>query len=190
MLDAFYTTLIAVLLAEMGGRSQILCAALALRFDRDGPIIAGAMLAALANIALSAWAGSFVPTWVSEDAVALFHALSLLAAGIGMLAWQGKVDPLDRWRTGAFLTAFSGIFILQLGDKGQFIVAGQAARYEEAVWVALGGICAVAIAWMPAILLRAQLAEILPLAWIRRAGGVILLVFGLYLTIGAYRLFA
>ena len=107
-------------LAEFGDRPQILCAALAIRYGRVSPVLWGLGLATLCNCAISAVAGSAVHQWISEDPLQLFYALSLIFAGIGMVAWRRPTDLLDDWSLGPFWTSFLGLFILQFGDKGQF----------------------------------------------------------------------
>lgn len=188
-MDAFLTTLLAASWAEMGDRTQILCAVLALRFGKERPVIYGLVAATLLNSCLSAYGGAFVGTLISEDAEMLFYALSFAFAGAGMLWWRRSVDTLEEWKTGPFWTSFLGIFILQLGDKGQFIIAGTAARTQAPEFAALGGAIGIIITCMAAIILRERLAQIVPVKPIRIAGGVIFLLVGLIMGMLAFGLF-
>jgi putative Ca2+/H+ antiporter (TMEM165/GDT1 family) len=115
--------------------------------------------------------------------------LSLLFAGAGMLAWRRPVDLLDKWTMGPFWTAFLGIFILQLGDKGQFMLAATAARTDAWAFAATGGWIGGMIACIPAIILQEKLAQLVPVTVIRRTGGGIFLFLGLILAMGAWGLF-
>ncbi|MEO1046257.1 MAG: TMEM165/GDT1 family protein [Pseudomonadota bacterium] len=187
-MDAFLSTLIFTALAEMGDRTQILCAALALRFRHDGMILAAVALATLLNSAVSALAGATVGGWISQDPLTLFYALALLFAGIGMLVWRRPVDLLEHWQTGAFTTAFLGILILQFGDKGQFLIAATAARSQAAGFALAGGWLGTMIALLPAVLLRERLAQLVPLKAIRMAGGAVFLVLGAVHGLMAWRL--
>lgn len=189
-MDAFLTTLLSTLLAEMGDRTQILAAALALRFHKNGAILAGLALAALLNSTISAAGGSVIDQWISERPVLLFNGIAYASAGIGMLMWRRKVELLENWKTGAFLTAFLGLFILQFGDKSQFIIATNAARTPLWGFVIAGGVAGIMAACVPAIILRDQLARILPLNAIRRGGGVVMLLWGLWLALRAFGLIA
>lgn len=188
-MDAFLTSLFGLAIAEIGDRPQILCAALVIRFGRAQPVVWGLALATLANCLLSAWAGSYVNQWISEEPVRLFYALSLLLAGIGMLAWRRPVDLLENWTTGAFWTSFLGLFILQFGDKGQFILAATAARTDAWIFAAAGGWSGVMIACVPAIFLQERLAKLLPLAALRKTGGTAFVFFGIILALSAWGLF-
>tara|TARA_R110001599_G_scaffold166998_1_gene356823 strand:+ start:237 stop:803 length:567 start_codon:yes stop_codon:yes gene_type:complete len=187
--DAFLTSLFALALAEFGDRPQILCAALAMRYGRLSPVIWGLGLATFCNCAISAIAGSAVHQWISEDALQLFYALSLIFAGFGMVAWRRPVDLLQKWRIGPFWTSFLGLFILQFGDKGQFVLMATAARTDMGAFAAAGGWFGVMIACLPGILFYRQLTENVPMAPIRYAGGAVFLLVGSILALGAWGIF-
>ena len=184
-MDGFLTTFLSVVLAEMGDRPQILAAALALRFHKNNAVIAGLALATLLNCTLSAVGGSVIDQWISEAPLKLFAGLAYIFAGAGMLMWRRKVDPLLGWKTGAFWTSFLGIFILQFGDKSQFIVAANVARYDLWGFVLAGGVAGIMTACLPAIILREKLATLLPVNIIRWIGGALLLLWGILLALDA-----
>jgi len=187
-MDGLIAAFLTLLLTETGDRPQLLAAALALRYGRDRPVMLGFALASLANCLLSAYAGSFISGWISEDPVRLFNGLAYLLAGIAMLAWRRPIDTLAGWKTGPFLTAFLGIFILQFGDKGQFIISASAARADHWLFPAIGGWLGSLAAVIPAILLKDRLAKLLPIAKIRIVGGVALCILGLIHALKAWRL--
>jgi putative Ca2+/H+ antiporter (TMEM165/GDT1 family) len=187
-MDALLTTFISVFLAEMGDRTQILAAALALRYHKNGAIIAGLAAATLLNCTLSAAGGSVVDSWISEEPLTLFTGLAYVFAGGGMLMWRRTVDPLTTWKTGAFLTAFLGLFILEFGDKSQFIVAARAANTELWGMAIIGGFAGIMAATIPAVVLRERLAKILPLKPIRWISGALLLIWGAILALRAFGL--
>jgi len=184
--DAFLTSLFALALAGVGDRPQILCAALVLRYGKLSPVIWGLALATLANCMISAVAGSTVNQWISEDPLQLFYALSLIFAGVGMIAWRRPVDLLEGWTLGPFWTSFLGLFVLQFGDKGQFILAATAARTDLVAMTALGGWIGAMAACVPAAILQQQLVEYLPIARIRKAAGTVFLLLGSGLALGAW----
>lgn len=185
-MDAFLTSLFALFIAEIGDRPQILCAALAIRYGRVAPIIWGLGFATLLNCLLSAFGGSAVNQWISEEPLRLFYALSLLFAGIGMLAWRRPVDLLDKWTLGPFWTSFIGLFILQFGDKGQFILAATAARTDAWQFAAAGGWIGVMLACVPALIFQEKLAELLPMKLMRYIGGSVFLVIGTGMALSAW----
>lgn len=150
------------------------------------PVILGLALATLLNCLISAIAGSAVNQWISEDPVQLFYALSLIFAGIGMVAWRRPVDLLEKWTLGPFWTSFLGLFILQLGDKGQFILAATAARTDAWGFAAAGGWIGVMAACVPAVIFQEKLARMLPVRAIRYIGGGIFLLIGAIIALGAW----
>jgi Ca2+/H+ antiporter, TMEM165/GDT1 family len=179
-MEVLITSALSVLLAEMGDRTQILAAVLAIRYASNLKIILGLAAATLVNCALSAFGGSMIDQWVSSDAVTMMIALAYIFAGAGMLMWRRPVDTLENWKLGGFWTALIGLGILQFGDKSQFIVAVQAARTAYWPFAALGGFVGIMAACIPAILLRDRLAKLMPLHPIRYAAGAIFLCTGLY----------
>ncbi len=189
-MDSLLTTLISVLLAETGDRTQILAAALALRFHNDRAVLIGLALATLANCTLSAVGGSVIDGWISEAPLRLFNALAYIFAGVGMLLWRRSVDVLATWRTGAFATSFLGLFILQFGDKSQFIIAANAAYTPMWSLTLVGGWLGVMAACAPAVILREKLATILPIRAIRLVGGVAITLWGLLQALRAFGLTA
>jgi Ca2+/H+ antiporter, TMEM165/GDT1 family len=187
-MDALLNSLIAVLLAETGDRTQILAAALAMRFGNNRAVVGGLAVATAVNCLFAATAGSLIDGWVSEEPVRLFTALSFLFAGIAMWAKRKSVNVLSGWKNGAFFTSTFGLTILEFGDKSQFLVLAQAANTPHWGLSALGGWMGIMIACVPAILLREKLADLLPLKKIRFAGGGVLLLWGSYLLLSAIKL--
>lgn len=186
-MEAFLTSLLLTAIVQTGDRAQLLCAALGQRFARSVPLIIGVALASGATAALGAIGGVAVGTWISLDALRLFYALSLLFAGLGMLAPRRPVDTLPGWRTGPLLTGLLGLFILQFGDKGQFIVAATAARSHEWVWPLIGGWAGTALGLAPAIIWQDRLAD-WPIRPIRIGAGLVLTALGIALALGAFGL--
>lgn len=180
-MDAAYTTFFSVFLAELGDRTQILAAVLALRYRRNGTIIFGLACATFLNCAISAFGGSVIDNLISEQPVQLFAGLAYILAGAGMLFWRRNVDPLRTWKTPAFLTAFLGLFILEFGDKSQFIIAAQSARTPLWGMTLVGGFLGIMAATVPAIILREKLAQIVPLKPIRWISGALLMFWGVVL---------
>lgn len=186
-MEAFVTTLLLTAIVQTGDRSQLLCAALAMRFQRPGQIVAAMMIASAAGAAFAALGGVVLGEWISRDALALFYALSLLFAGLGMLAWRRRVNLLRGWRIGPFLTTLLGVTILQFGDKSQFIIAATAARSHDWLWPLLGGAFGTGLGLLPAVIWQEELAR-WPLRAIRVGAGMVISAIGISLALGAFGL--
>jgi Ca2+/H+ antiporter, TMEM165/GDT1 family len=184
-MDILLTSLLSTMLAEMGDRTQILVAVLAIRFADNVKVIWGLIAATVINCGVSAFGGSMIDQWVSSDAVTMLIGLSYFLCGAGMLLWRRAVDQLSGWKIGAFWTAFIGVAILQAGDKSQFIIAGQAARTAQWAFAGIGGAIGILAACIPAILLRERLAAMLPIHGIRRVAGVVFIAIGVILAMRA-----
>ena len=156
-MDSLLATLFSVLIAEMGDRPQILAAALALRFSNDRMVIWALALATALNCAISTVAGSVIDQWISEDPLRLFNGLAYVSAGVAMLWRRRSVDLLDGWKIAPLMTAFLGLFILQFGDKAQFVIAANAAMTPHPIFTGLGGWLGIMAAVVPAIILKEKL---------------------------------
>jgi Ca2+/H+ antiporter, TMEM165/GDT1 family len=185
-MESLLATLISVLIAETGDRTQILAAALAMRFHDDRRVLAGLALATIGNCGLSALGGSVIDGWISGAPLRLFNGMGYGFAGLGMLLWRRPVNVLSGWHTGAFITSFLGIFILQFGDKSQFIIAANAAQTPLWGMTFVGGVIGVMAACVPAVVFRAKLAAMLPVRAIRLSGGIMLASWGLLQALRAF----
>lgn len=189
-MDSFLLTLIFVMMAEMGDRSQLLSAVLAMRFKKDNHIIAGLFVATLLNCLLSAYLGQAVKNWLSMDALKLFTSLAYIFAGVGMLLFYRPLDMLENWKIGAFGTSFLGIFILQIGDKSQFMVGVNAANSDFWFFPFVAAVVAIMLINVPAIIFKDKLSDIIPINIIRKTGGVIILIFGIIMAMQAFHIIA
>ncbi|MCI4590694.1 TMEM165/GDT1 family protein [Sphingobium sp. BYY-5] len=184
-MDALLIALLGCLLGEMGDKSQLLVLALATRYDRDGAVIAGIVVAAAANAAISAIAGAWIGPMLGADARLLFMALAILFLGVGLLWRVSPPDTLDGWPTGPFLTTMLGLFILGFGDGPQFLILGIATRTADPILAGIGGAIGMIVALVPVVVVRGQLLAILPLRAIRWTGGALLLLSGAIMGLGA-----
>src|SRR4028118_1228325 len=67
---------------EWGDRPQTLVVALAVRYRRPLPILAGVLVAALANSLIAAFGGSLVQGMIGPRAASLLVAVALVYAGV------------------------------------------------------------------------------------------------------------
>ncbi len=187
-MDSLLVTFLSVLLAECGNRPQLLAARLATRFQGSQSLWLAAFLAISANAVIAAYAGSFVAEMISEDPVQLFIALAYIFAAISMLWRQRATNLLENWNVGPFWTSAMVVFIVQFGDRAQFLILAQAAKAPAWGFAALGGFLGSATVFFAAMLLKDRLVEIVPVENIRKIAGVCFLLYGLYLAFGAWRL--
>lgn len=158
-MEAFLTSTAIVAVAEMGDKTQLLSFVLAARFRRPWPIIAGILLATLANHFLAGAVGAWVATWIAPQVLRWVVAISFFAFGL----WALKPDELEEDpampSAGVFLTTLVVFFLVEMGDKTQLATVALAARYESLVAVVLGTTLGMLVANAPAVWMGEKLAH-------------------------------
>jgi putative Ca2+/H+ antiporter (TMEM165/GDT1 family) len=187
--DALLTTFIAAALAEFGDKTQLLAIALAARYRKPGAVLAGIAVAALANSLLAAWGGVLINGMITLRAISLLVAVALASAGIsGLIRQKNPGDMGSTWRTGAFVTSAACFFLLEFGDKTQFLTAAFAARYDSFLLAAAGASAGVIVANIPAVALAERMPKAVPLKRIRLWTSVLFLIAALFVGVPALRL--
>ena len=187
-MDALLTTFLAAALAELGDKTQLLVIALAARYRKAGAVLAGVAVAALANNLIAAAGGVVINGMITLRAISLLVALALVFAGVAGIVRQKQPDMGSTWRTGAFLTTAGCFFLLEFGDKTQFLTAALAAQFDALGLAAAGATAGVVAANLPAALLAERTARILPLKAIRVGAAILFLLVGFIVAINALRL--
>jgi putative Ca2+/H+ antiporter (TMEM165/GDT1 family) len=186
--DVLLTTFLAALLAELGDKTQLLVIILAARFNKPGAVIAAVAVAALANGLIAAAGGVLINGVITLRATSLLVAIALVLAGLGNFFPQKRPDMGSTWKTGAFLTTAGCFFLLEFGDKTQFLTAALAAQYDSLMLAAAGAAAGVAAANVPAALLGERLEKLMPLKGVRAGVGALFLLFGFVVAVNALRL--
>lgn len=187
-MDALLTTFIAALLAEFGDKTQLLVIALAVRYRAPAPILAGVAVAALLNSLLAAAGGIVINELIVARAVSLLVALALIFAGVGGLMRQKQPDMGATWKTGAFVTTVVCFFLLEFGDKTQFLTGALAAKFDSFALAALGATAGIIAASIPSLLLADRYPTLAPMKAIRVGIAILFLLVGFIVAVGALRL--
>ena len=187
-MDALLPAFLAALFAELGDKTQLLTILLATRFARPAPVLAGVATAALANSLIAALGGILVAGVVPFRALNLLAALALIFAGGGALLPQKRPEVGIYDRFGAFGASAIACFILELGDKTQFLTFAFAARSQTPLLVGAGATAGIVVASLSAVALGAALPTIVPLRAIRIGAGILFLLVGIIVALSALRL--
>lgn len=187
-MEALLPTLIAAFLTEWGDKTQLLVMALAARYAKPGPLLAGVAVAAAANAGLAAADG-----WLLHDAIpyrvlGLLTALALVFAGGSALFPVKQPAVATDWRTGAFVTVAAAFALVEFGDKTQFVTAAISARTGSPILASLGAALGVLAANIPAAVLGTRLSRHVLLARIRLAVAILLLLAGVWMAAAALEL--
>ena len=184
-MDALFVSTLAVAVAEIGDKTQLLALVLAARYRKPWPIIAGILVATVLNHALAAWFGSLVSGWISPEVLRWGVVLSFVAVA----AWALVPDKLDEDevkppRFGAFVATLIAFFIVEIGDKTQVATVVLAAQYSPLWQVIAGTTLGMAIANVPVVLLGSRFAAKLPLKAARYAAAAIFAALAIWVAVG------
>ncbi|MGX7894286.1 TMEM165/GDT1 family protein [Tsuneonella sp. HG222] len=183
-MEAFLASTLVVALAEIGDKTQLLAIVLAARFRKPWPIVAGILLATLANHGLAALVGASAAAWLESD----WFRYAVAAGFVAMGLWTLVPDKLDEdeapkpSRYGAFLTTLVAFFLVEMGDKTQVATVALAARYGSVLWVAGGTTLGMMLANAPVVFAGAKLVERIPLNAIRTAAALLFVVLGIVMA--------
>lgn len=184
-MEAVLTSIAVVALAEIGDKTQLLAIVLATRFRRAWPVVAGILVATLANHFLAALAGERAATLLDGQWFRYAVALSFIA----MAAWTLVPDTLDEdeepreSRFGPFLATTIAFFLVEMGDKTQIATIALGARFHDAVWVTAGTTLGMMIANVPAVFLGHELVRRVPMKTVRTIAALLFLALGLWLLV-------
>ncbi len=187
-MDALLTSFVAAALGEWGDKTQLLVIALAVRYRRPLPILAGIFVAALANSLIAAFGGALVHAMITPRAASLLVALALVFAGVAGLIRPKAYESAGTSRAGPFLVAAASFFVLEFGDKTQFLTFAFAVQFNAFALAAAGATAGILVSSVPAAVLGDTLAKAAPLKGIRIGMGILFLVVGLIVGVSARRL--
>ncbi len=175
-----------VALAEIGDKTQLLAFILAAKFRRPLPIIAGILLATIANHGFAGALGAWITSQLGPETLRWVLGVSFLA----MAAWTLIPDKFEEGdaklaRLGVFGTTLVAFFLAEMGDKTQVATVALAAQYQTFVAVVAGTTLGMMIANTPAVLLGDKLAGRLPVRLVHRIAACIFAVLGVATLLGA-----
>lgn len=187
-MDALFASTIAVFIAEIGDKTQLLSLFLVSRFSRRTPIILGILVATLLNHGLSALLGAWVAQWIPDTVLLWIIAVSFVAIALWLLI-PDKDDAEDSQLLGlgAFMATTIMFFIAEIGDKTQIATVVLAARYDETFWVIVGTTVGMMAANVPVIMAGKWLMDKVPLATARIGASVLFIVLAIVTIWAAYQ---
>jgi Ca2+/H+ antiporter, TMEM165/GDT1 family len=181
--------------AELPDKSMFASLVLATRY-RAAWVWVGAAAAFTVQMAIAVTAGQLLALlprpMVNGVAAVLFVAAAVYLVVVSFrqprrdgadAARQGE-GRLSGWRVAG--TAFAVIFVAEWGDVTQLATANLAARYNPLLVLA-GATLGLWAATTVAVLVGAKSLGVIPMAWVTRIAGTILLTLGIYSAIAAVR---
>ena len=189
-MDALLTSTLAVAIAEIGDKTQLLAFVLACRYCRPWPVVAGILVATLANHAVAALAGVWVEGLLDPEWMRWVIGVSFLAMA-GWTLVPDKLDDGDAPKLGAagpFLATLVSFFLVEIGDKTQVATVILAAKFEMLTMVVIGTTLGMLAANAPVVFFGDGLAKRIPLKTVRLAAAALFAVLGLVVLFGGAKL--
>lgn len=184
-MEAFLSSTLAVALAEIGDKTQLLSLFLVTRFRNRWAIVAGILVATLVNHGLSAWLGTLLGQWTPGDWARWIIGGSFIAVGLWMLIPDKDDSGPSRFESmGAFAATLILFFIAEIGDKTQIATVLLAAQYQSTLWVTLGTTLGMLIANVPVILAGNWLMQRLPVRTAHVVACLLFIGFGVWTISG------
>lgn len=176
-MEALIISTLAVTVAEIGDKTQLLTLFLITRFKRPWPIIMGILAATLVNHGLSAWFGDWLAGLVDGSALDWILGISFLLMA-GWLLIPDKDDSADSrfLGLGAFGATLVLFFLAEIGDKTQVATVLLAARFDELWAVIIGTTLGMLAANLPVIWGGQWLLQRLPMRWVHLAAAALFVI--------------
>ena len=184
-MEAFLVATGIVALAEIGDKTQLLAFILAARFRKPLPIIAGILIATLANHSFAGALGAWLTALMTPQTLRWVLGISFL----GMAIWTLIPDKFDEsdsktTRFGVFGTTLIAFFLAEMGDKTQIATVALAAQYHTFFAVVAGTTLGMMIANAPAVLLGDRIAQRMPVRLVHAVAAAIFAILGVVTLAG------
>lgn len=180
-MDAFLASTLAVAVAEIGDKTQLLSLFLVARFATRTPIILGILVATILNHALSAWLGAWVASWIPDVWLPWILAVSFVTIALWLLIPDKDDNGDSRFLgMGAFMATTVMFFLAEIGDKTQIATVVLAARYTDTIWVIIGTTVGMLLANVPVIMAGRWLMEKIPLATARISASLLFVALAVF----------
>ena len=185
-LEAFLVSTGIVALAEIGDKTQLLAFILAAKFRKPLPIIAGILVATIANHGFAGALGSWITSLLGPETLRWVLGVSFIAMAIWTLI-PDKFDEGDAKlaRFGVFGTTLVAFFLAEMGDKTQIATVALAAQYHALYSVVAGTTLGMMIANVPAVILGDRIANRVPVRVVHSIAAAIFAILGMLTLAGA-----
>lgn len=189
-MEAFLSSTLAVAIAEIGDKTQLLALFLVSRYGRPYVISLGVFVSTILNHALSAWLGAWLANIIPEAWVSWIVSGSFILVALWLLIPDKEDDDLGHFaKYGPFLATCVLFFLAEIGDKTQIATVILAAKFSETLWMTMGVIAGTTLGMLlanvPVIFAGRWLLERLPLDYARKGAFVLFITFAVITLIRA-----
>ncbi|MBI5057459.1 MAG: TMEM165/GDT1 family protein [Nitrospirae bacterium] len=178
-MKAFIASLIFVVLAEMGDKTQLLAMAFACKF-RWQTVMWGVFAATAVNHLMAAAAGNYLAAIVPIEYIKIAASASFIIFGLWTIRGDTLHDEDKRFNFSPFWTVSIAFFIAEMGDKTQLATIALAIKYNNIFNVWMGTTTGMLIADAIGIVIGIVMGKHIPERFIKWFAALIFMAFGVY----------
>ena len=185
-MEAFLISTGIVALAEIGDKTQLLAFILAAKFRKPWPVVAGILIATIANHSFAGALGAWLTSVIAPANLRWILGISFLAMALWTLI-PDKFDAKDARfaRFGVFGTTLIAFFLAEMGDKTQLATIALVAEYHAFFPVVAGTTLGMMFADVPAVFIGDRIAERLPVRLVHAVAAAIFAMLGMATLLAA-----
>lgn len=183
-MTAYITSLVFVVLAEMGDKTQLLAMAFASRY-RWQTVMFAVFVATLLNHLLAVVAGSVLTNIVPLQYIQIAGATSFILFGLWTLRGDELKDEDKKFKYSPFWTVAIAFFIAEMGDKTQLATVALATRFDSIIQIWLGTTCGMVIADALGIIVGIVMGKKIPERVVKWFAALVFIIFGVLGIYGA-----
>ncbi|MBI4682122.1 MAG: TMEM165/GDT1 family protein [Nitrospirae bacterium] len=178
-MKAFIASLIFVVLAEMGDKTQLLAMAFAAKY-RWQTVMWAVFAATAVNHLMAAAAGSYLATVVPMAYIKTAAAVSFIIFGLWTIRGDTLGDEDKRFNFSPFWTVAIAFFIAEMGDKTQLATIALAVKYNTIIRVWVGTTIGMVISNAIGIIVGNVMGKHIPERAIKWFSAIVFIAFGVY----------
>ncbi|MFH1221881.1 MAG: TMEM165/GDT1 family protein [Candidatus Micrarchaeota archaeon] len=176
MLEDILIPFFTIALAEIGDKTQLAVLTLSSRTNEHGKLLLGVMAAFVLSTALAVIFGDLISLYVPIVYVKIIAGLAFIYFGITTFLNHEKEAAVEL--KDPFTSAFTLVFISEMGDKTQLGAALFATRFNP-IFVFIGSVAALFVLSAAAIYVGKFLATKINRKLISQAGAILFVILGL-----------
>lgn len=178
-MTAFLTSLVFVVLAEMGDKTQLLAMTFAARY-RWQTVMLAVFVATLCNHLLAAEAGRLLTDIMPLQYIQIAGAAAFILFGLWTLRGDELKEGDKKSKFSPFWTVAVAFFIAEMGDKTQLATVALATKFDSLVQVWLGTTSGMMIADAIGIIVGIVLGKKIPERAVKWFAAFVFLAFGVH----------